>query len=85
MEEAAAADRNGGDSSGTDYSSEDEGAEEYRRGGYHAVRIGDTFKHGRYVIQNKLGWGHFSTVWLAWDTQKSVSLLYLFFSILIRF
>ncbi|KAJ9181475.1 hypothetical protein P3X46_009602 [Hevea brasiliensis] len=54
-----------------DYTSEDEGTEDYRRGGYHAVRIGDTFKNGRYVVQSKLGWGHFSTVWLAWDTQKS--------------
>ncbi|VVB16798.1 unnamed protein product [Arabis nemorensis] len=58
-------------SDGSDYSSEDEGAEDYRRGGYHAVRVGDTFKNGSYVIQSKLGWGHFSTVWLAWDTQKS--------------
>nr|GMD22717.1 serine/threonine-protein kinase SRPK [Ipomoea batatas] len=69
---AAAADRNGGDLSETsDYTSEDEGTEDYRRGGYHAVRVGDAFKHGRYVVQSKLGWGHFSTVWLAWDTQKS--------------
>ncbi|KAG8387565.1 hypothetical protein BUALT_Bualt02G0034600 [Buddleja alternifolia] len=65
--------RNGDDRSETsDYTSEDEGTEDYRRGGYHAVRIGDTFKHGRYVVQSKLGWGHFSTVWLAWDTQKSI-------------
>ncbi|KAH0747546.1 hypothetical protein KY285_009203 [Solanum tuberosum] len=64
--------RNGGDRSETsDYTSEDEGTEDYRRGGYHAVRMGDTFKQGRYVVQSKLGWGHFSTVWLAWDTQKS--------------
>ncbi|GKV49976.1 hypothetical protein SLEP1_g56695 [Rubroshorea leprosula] len=63
-----------GSGSGTesgDYTSEDEGTEDYRRGGYHAVRIGDTFKNGRYVVQSKLGWGHFSTVWLAWDTQVS--------------
>ncbi|XP_002528633.2 SRSF protein kinase 1 [Ricinus communis] len=53
-----------------DYTSEDEGTEDYRRGGYHAVRIGDSFKNGRYVVQSKLGWGHFSTVWLAWDTLK---------------
>lgn len=67
--------RNGGERSETsDYTSEDEGTEDYRRGGYHAVRIGDTFKQGRYVVQSKLGWGHFSTVWLAWDTQKSVSI-----------
>ncbi|CAL0324191.1 unnamed protein product [Lupinus luteus] len=56
----------------SDYSSEEEGTEDYRRGGYHAVRIGDTFKNGCYVVQSKLGWGHFSTVWLAWDTQKSL-------------
>ncbi|XP_068340168.1 uncharacterized protein [Pyrus communis] len=58
-------------SQSSDYTSEDEGTEDYRRGGYHAVRIGDTFKSGRYVVQTKLGWGHFSTVWLAWDTQHS--------------
>ncbi|KAH6793583.1 ser/arg-rich protein kinase 4 [Perilla frutescens var. hirtella] len=77
MAEVAAAEteagRNGDDQSETsDYTSEDEGTDDYRRGGYHAVRIGDTFKHGRYVVQSKLGWGHFSTVWLAWDTQKSI-------------
>nr|KJB16715.1 hypothetical protein B456_002G244400 [Gossypium raimondii] len=58
-------------SESSDYTSEDEGTEDYRRGGYHAVRIGDTFKNGRYVVQSKLGWGNFSTVWLAWDTQLS--------------
>ncbi|CAH2064265.1 unnamed protein product [Thlaspi arvense] len=60
-------------SDGGEYTSEDEGTEDYRRGGYHAVRIGDSFKNGRYVVQSKLGWGHFSTVWLAWDTQSSHS------------
>ncbi|KAA8518645.1 hypothetical protein F0562_016119 [Nyssa sinensis] len=58
-------------SESSEYTSEDEGTEDYRRGGYHAVRIGDTFKGGQYVVQSKLGWGHFSTVWLAWDTLKS--------------
>ncbi|CAK7329258.1 unnamed protein product [Dovyalis caffra] len=66
-----AEDRNGDRSEESDYTSEDEGTEDYRRGGYHAVRIGDTFKNGRYVVQSKLGWGHFSTVWLAWDSQRS--------------
>lgn len=33
-------------------------------GGYHKISIGDTFKDS-YVIKSKLGWGHFSTVWLA--------------------
>ncbi|KAL6199809.1 hypothetical protein ACLB2K_029591 [Fragaria x ananassa] len=55
----------------SDYSSEDEGTDDYRKGGYHAVQIGDSFKNGRYVVQTKLGWGHFSTVWLAWDTHSS--------------
>lgn len=65
-------------SEASDYSSEDEGTEDYRRGGYHAVRVGDTFKHSRYVVQRKLGWGHFSTVWLAWDTHKSVRFMHSF-------
>jgi serine/threonine-protein kinase SRPK3 len=60
-----------GDVESTDYTSEDEGTEDYRRGGYHAVRVGDTFKQGAYVVQSKLGWGHFSTVWLAWDAAHS--------------
>ena len=36
-------------------------------GGYHLVTIGDVFKNGRYVVLRKLGWGHFSTVWLVHD------------------
>ncbi|KAK1262917.1 Serine/threonine-protein kinase AFC3 [Acorus gramineus] len=78
MEEEEVLDRSGGGSDGgssggggEDMTSEDEGTEEYRRGGYHAVRIGDSFKSGAYVVQSKLGWGHFSTVWLAWDTVGS--------------
>ena len=39
-------------------------------GGYHPVRLGD-FYHSRYRVQRKLGWGHFSTVWLVQDTLKS--------------
>lgn len=50
---------------------EDEGIDSYRKGGYHAVRVGDTFAAGRYIAQRKLGWGQFSTVWLAYDTQTS--------------
>ncbi|KAH6784611.1 Protein kinase superfamily protein [Perilla frutescens var. hirtella] len=50
---------------------EDEGMDSYRKGGYHAVRIGDSFAAGRYIAQKKLGWGQFSTVWLAYDTQSS--------------
>lgn len=51
---------------------EDEGTEDYCRGGYHPVNIGDHFKSEktRYRIEKKLGWGHFSTVWLARDTDS---------------
>jgi len=38
-------------------------------GGYHPVNIGDTFKSDRYVVLLKLGWGHFSTVWLVHDRE----------------
>ncbi|XP_030464417.2 uncharacterized protein LOC115683905 [Syzygium oleosum] len=50
---------------------DDEGMENYRKGGYHAVRVGDQFAGGRYIAQRKLGWGQFSTVWLAYDTRSS--------------
>lgn len=70
-EKKSAAEDEVSESSGSDYTSEDEGTEDYRRGGYHAVRIGDSFKNETYVVQSKLGWGHFSTVWLAWDTKHS--------------
>ena len=37
-------------------------------GGYHPVAVGDLFQ-ARYHTLRKLGWGHFSTVWLAWDIR----------------
>ncbi|KAL5196711.1 hypothetical protein ABZP36_000223 [Zizania latifolia] len=57
-------------SSSGDEEEDDEGVEGYRKGGYHAVRPGDQFAAGRYVAQRKLGWGNFSTVWLAFDVQS---------------
>ncbi|KZT57513.1 kinase-like protein [Calocera cornea HHB12733] len=48
---------------------EEEDWQDYVRGGYHPVHIGDTFSDGRYVVVRKLGWGHFSTVWLAKDQK----------------
>ncbi|XP_067951055.1 SRSF protein kinase 3-like [Watersipora subatra] len=47
---------------------EQESPEDYCKGGYHPVKIGDLFKD-RYHVVRKLGWGHFSTVWLCWDLQ----------------
>lgn len=45
---------------------EQEAPSDYQKGGYHPVKIGDLF-HNRYHVIRKLGWGHFSTVWLCWD------------------
>ena len=61
-------------------SEEDEEAMDwYRKGGYHAVRVGDQFAGGRYIAQRKLGWGQFSTVWLAYDTRTSVRICFFVF------
>uniref|UniRef100_A0A0N5BW16 non-specific serine/threonine protein kinase n=1 Tax=Strongyloides papillosus TaxID=174720 RepID=A0A0N5BW16_STREA len=48
---------------------EQEDPNDYRKGGYYFVNIGDVF-NGRYHVIRKLGWGHFSTVWLCWDTEE---------------
>ncbi|KAL4646283.1 SRSF protein kinase 3, partial [Arapaima gigas] len=48
---------------------EQEDPSDYCRGGYYPVKIGDLF-NGRYHVVRKLGWGHFSTVWLCWDLQR---------------
>lgn len=51
-----------------------EWGESYRPGGYHPVQLGDTFLNGRFHVIRKIGYGSFSTVWLAHD-DLSVSLL----------
>ncbi|KAI9357988.1 kinase-like domain-containing protein [Zopfochytrium polystomum] len=53
------------------YSEEEEDIEDYVKGGYHPVSIGDRYNDNRYTILRKLGWGHFSTVWLAMDHTLS--------------
>ncbi|KAK4156798.1 protein kinase dsk1 [Chaetomidium leptoderma] len=46
---------------------DEEDSEDYCKGGYHPVTIGENFKDGKYTVVRKLGWGHFSTVWLSRD------------------
>jgi len=55
---------------------DEEDSEDYCKGGYHPVTVGEQFKDGKYTVVRKLGWEHFSTVWLSKDnvTQKHVAL-----------
>ncbi|KAK3372347.1 kinase-like domain-containing protein [Podospora didyma] len=55
---------------------DEEDSEDYCKGGYHPVTIGEKFNNGKYTVIRKLGWGHFSTVWLSRDntTGKHVAL-----------
>ncbi|OAR00209.1 hypothetical protein LLEC1_03172 [Akanthomyces lecanii] len=41
----------------------------YGRGGFHPISLGDTFDSNRYIILRKLGYGQYSTVWLARDSK----------------
>ncbi|CAI6707585.1 AAC_HP2_G0041880.mRNA.1.CDS.1 [Saccharomyces cerevisiae] len=45
----------------------EESLKDYRPGGYHPAFKGEPYKDARYILVRKLGWGHFSTVWLAKD------------------
>ncbi|KAF8579384.1 kinase-like protein [Ramaria rubella] len=45
----------------------EEPLERYEHGGYHPVNIGDMLDGSRYTVLRKLGWGQYSTVWLAMD------------------
>lgn len=47
---------------------EQEDPQDYVKGGYHPVKIGQMYNQ-RYHVVRKLGWGHFSTVWLCWDIK----------------
>lgn len=47
----------------------EESLKDYKPGGYHPAFKGEKYKDGRYTLVRKLGWGHFSTVWLARDTE----------------
>ncbi|KAH3669473.1 hypothetical protein OGAPHI_001594 [Ogataea philodendri] len=47
----------------------EEDEKDYCEGGYHPTYFGERYgTEKQYVIVRKLGWGHFSTVWLAYDS-----------------
>lgn len=46
----------------------EEPLDKYVRGGYHPTNLGDIFRE-RYKVVRKLGWGGYSTVWLAHDSR----------------
>ncbi|ODV69442.1 kinase-like protein [Hyphopichia burtonii NRRL Y-1933] len=48
----------------------EEDLKDYVPGGYHPCFIGENYKNHKYTLVRKLGWGHFSTVWLARDNDK---------------
>ncbi|KAB8216975.1 kinase-like domain-containing protein [Aspergillus novoparasiticus] len=50
----------------------EEGTQVYRPGGFHPVYIGDVCKD-RYKVLNKIGYGVYSTVWLARDLEPAQS------------
>ncbi|BFG02737.1 serine/threonine-protein kinase SRPK-like [Drosophila madeirensis] len=62
--------RNGSSSSSVTCG-DDENPADYCVGGYHPLHLGDILNH-RYVVLKKLGWGHFSIVWLCFDMTASV-------------
>ena len=43
----------------------------YTSGGYHPVKLSDTFSNDRYTVIHKLGYGGYATVWLARDKQQN--------------
>jgi serine/threonine-protein kinase SRPK3 len=47
-----------------------EDLEAYTVGGYHPTTIKDIFDGGRYKVVHKLGWGGYSTTWLARDKDR---------------
>lgn len=57
------------DSGISEHSCDEEDVSDYKKGGYHPVQPGEKYKNGRYTVMRKLGWGHFSTVWLAQDNE----------------
>uniref|UniRef100_H3C1F8 non-specific serine/threonine protein kinase n=1 Tax=Tetraodon nigroviridis TaxID=99883 RepID=H3C1F8_TETNG len=51
------------------FEEQQENPADYGIGGYYRVEVGEVFVD-RYQVVRKLGWGHFSTVWLCWDMRS---------------
>lgn len=61
--------KSAGDDPEDQYRSSDSDLDEppdYKLNSYFPVRVGCVV-NDRYHVIKKLGWGHFSTVWLSWD------------------
>ncbi|KAL8788965.1 MAG: hypothetical protein Q9213_001374 [Squamulea squamosa] len=54
-----------------EYQEDVENLSNYRHGGYHPVSLGHEFCDSRYLVVNKLGFGTYSTVWLARDRSSN--------------
>ena len=50
---------------------DDSTSKAYSRGQYYRVHLGDELNNNRYIVETRLGWGHFSTVWLV--TMKTLT------------
>ncbi|KAL3940916.1 MAG: hypothetical protein SGBAC_004629 [Bacillariaceae sp.] len=73
-----------GSDSGEDYTDdEDEGEDGYKTGGYHRVKVGEVYNQ-RYVVIKKLGWGHFSTVWMVKDRRSPPGSKEIFFALKVQ-
>lgn len=51
------------ESSSSNDDNDNEDFEDYHVDGYHPAHIGEIID-SKYILLKKLGWGHFSTVWL---------------------
>ena len=48
-----------------------EDLDRYRPGGYHPLQIGDDLHDGQYRLVDKLGYGGYSTIWLARNLPRA--------------